>query len=118
MLTLHGIKKGVALCILTAWGFLFFIHFADTLEDVREKPEQVDVLVAQALDTPAEQSVSLSEAPLRTPTVPNGLFISTPAILNPRALPAMGSGPALQVAEGPPPIARPPLFQLFSVYRL
>ena len=67
MLIPQRMKRAVALCVVTAWASLSCIHLADALEDAKEGPESVDVLVAQALATPAEQSVSLPEEGFSAP---------------------------------------------------
>ena len=118
MLMTHRIKRTLALCVVTAWASLSCIHLADALEDAKEGPEPVDVLVAQALATPVEQSVSLSGEGFSASILPNRLVVSTPAVLGVHALPTVYASPDLQVIDGPPPRAKPSLFQLFSVYRL
>ena len=113
------IQRTVALCVLTAWASLCCLHLADALEDAQEGPEPMDVLVTQALATPAEQPASLSETSLLNARVsPDWAVVSTPAILNLHPVLARGADPYLPPAEGPPPRAKPPFFQLFSVYRL
>ncbi len=115
----HQTQRVVALCVVTAWASLCYIHLADAVEDAQAGPEHIDVLVAQALAMPAEQSVSLSETQMGTAIVsPGRVSLSTPAVFDLPTLLTMCSVPSLRVAEQPSPRAKLALFQLFSVYRL
>ena len=118
MLIPHQTKRTVALCLVAAWASLYGIHVADTLEDAREGPEPIDVQVAQALATPAEQPLYLSEAQLGTSTSPSWGVVSPLRVPDVHVWLAVSPTPSLSMTGGPPPRAKPPLFQLFSVYRL
>ena len=115
----HQITRTVACCIITAWASLLCVHLADALEDAQQDgPEPIDALVTQALGTPVEQPVSLSETPPTPPIPPGWSIVTPPAVPGLPTWLGASTNPTTQIAVGPPPRAEPPLFQLFSIYRL
>lgn len=118
----HLIKARIAACVVVAWAALLCIHLADALEDAQEEQEHIDLLVDQALATPAEQAPGISEAqpgmavfslfsvPIAPGIVPSAL---TPRAILERRLPVF-----IANSPGPPARADFRFFQLFSIYRL
>lgn len=120
MITLTRFRKLIAVCLFAAWASLYSINSADAIEDARRGPgpEYNDQLVAQALATPAEQAVYLSQVGTE-PSNDSPVFVDANVAMMTNLLPeAFRASSLVTLPEGPPPRARPRLFQLFSIYRL